>query len=232
MSDTERFERLTEMVRARANEHGLAEGSFTWCEFTDFKIQWQRSLDFIRFRISDYLEGESDEFFDAIVDSSLRKMFGKFDTATEPKFPPCVIETLQSPEFCERHAGTFIERCIASGRISPAKHTTLDDYLKRLIDEGALHPMASTFRIRWTSECIPPGYSTVMRVIWLPDFLRDEENIGDDGYLHLICALGMALLRDIRHFGEAEWVSYFDENTPYLEGNEGLLEELGIEVRR
>lgn len=152
------------------NEYGYENVSVEWSPFKAFKVQWQRSYNWISFRVSDYIKDAPSEVLEALAVSMFKRVKGERGSYSDA-FRKYVL----APEFSQKHRKTFIER----GRYlyADSENKNLSDSVDRLVKAGLI-PEDHNIEVVWDHSYengLASTYSVLMRTIMVSYQLDDKD---------------------------------------------------------
>ena len=164
-----------EMLNTIAEEIGRTYGySSVSAEFVDHSnlvIRWNRTSNWIRLTISDYLSDAPEEVITALIGVVFDQTAGK-----RSRYPQTLIDWLTAPDFVPAHRPTFVKRNRGMTGTPIGQHKDLSESYKRLVAAGLIED-APDVLITWTSD--NPNeytqYSVLMKTIAVSDVLDDPE---------------------------------------------------------
>ncbi len=166
---------LTRIMEEVGREHGFDTVKAEFTAFRDFKLKWSRSMKWIEFQVSDYLEDAPEDVIRGLAKTIFAKIRGQ-----DSDYPEEVREWMTAPEFVENHRPTYLKRFIGISEGTEGKHIDLAECYERLIESGLLE-RDDSLCIRWNRQnnMIPGKCSVLMRVVAINDKL-DREDMYED----------------------------------------------------
>lgn len=163
-------ELYVEAFREVGKEYGYENVSIEWTAFKQFKVQWQRSYNWIAFRLSDYLKDAPVEIVKDLAKSLFAKIKGEQGNYSQ-EFADYVL----SPQFSQTHRQTFIRR----GRYltDGGEHKTLTDSIDRLVAGGFI-PADHNIKVVWNNDTrsdMAATHSVLMRTVMVSSALDSAD---------------------------------------------------------
>lgn len=173
MKKTMSTEELSEIASRVATERGFQHGGAVWSTFSDFKVQWQRGLGYIDFRISDYINAGGPEVVESLFRSILDKIHDMTDPEQKGAYADTLLEYIGSAKFRNAKRSSYIRR--KHFRNGAGDYFDLNSILSKLISEG----LVDDFDVVpvWTDRAVPDhvGFSVLFRTVMIPTDLDDKE---------------------------------------------------------
>lgn len=163
---------LSNIFQNVGSEYGYKTVNAEYMAFREFKCTWQRSYNWVDFRISDYLEDAPAE----VIEGLARNLFDRIK-GNEASYSTALKDWVTKPEFCQDHQRTFIERTYGILGSTKGVYKDLNDSLKRLQDAGLVGEIPGLY-LSWmdSSGSYKAGRcSVLMKVVTLSDRLDSEE---------------------------------------------------------
>lgn len=175
----EKNRKLTNIFQNIGSEYGYKTVNAEYLAVREFKVRWQRSYDWIDFRVSDYLEDAPKEVLEGLAKNLFDRIAGKGSD-----FSTTLKEWVTRPEFCEQKQKIFLERSQHILNTVEGEHKNLYDSLKRLQEADLVGEIPGLY-LSWreTNGDLKAGRcSVLMKVITInkkldsgdiPDFVLD-----------------------------------------------------------
>ena len=181
-----------EVGRKHGYDHADAEVSV----FKDFKVQWTRSYQYISFKVSDYMEGASDEAIAGLFDTLFSRIEGK-----DASYSKAMRDFCLSAEFRQQHRGTYIKRCRSLNVEPQGDAKNLDESIERLKAKGLISG-DDDIQLAWTSAVNQraASCSVLFRVIAVSDQL-DYADVPDDVLDYAIYTQYIKIVKGAEVFG-------------------------------
>lgn len=205
-------EMLNEVFSNVGKHYGYANVSADFVAFKQFKVQWQRSYNWISFRISDYMVDAPENVMEDLANSLFEKISGQ-----KGQYSSGMRDWVLSDEFSISKRPTFIKRgrYLSSG--SEGEYKDLDDAIGRLVANGMLpydHNIAAVWN-RDTRTDLAATYSVLMRTIMVSSAL-DEPDTPDSTLDYVIYNQYLRIKENARVFGtDEEPKKNFDEDLSF-----------------
>lgn len=162
-----------EIFRNVGKEYGYENVSVDFVSFQQFKVQWQRSYNWITFKVSDYVKDAPCEILEDLARSLFERIAGRKGEYSD-RFKAYVLAS----EFSQIHRKTFIKR----GRFlyKDGEHKDLADSVDRLIKTGLI-PEDHNIEVVWSHNYteLASTYSTLMRTATV-NYLLDDQDTPDE----------------------------------------------------
>ena len=209
-------EMMTEVFQRVGKNYGYENVSTDFVSFKQFKVQWQRSYNWIAFRISDYMVDAPENVMEDLADSIFAKIVGK-----EGQYSDNMRDWVLSDEFSIRKRPTFIQRGRYLTKDPQGEHKNLDDSIRRLVRNGLIAPDHNIKAVwnRDTRTDMAATYSVLMRTIMISAAL-DEKDTSDDVLDYVIYHQYLRIQEGARTFGTDEEPN----DCPEIERYEGYKE--------
>lgn len=159
---------IEEIAKRVGEKYGFDDVEAQYAPFNDFKFKWTRSYKWIKFDVSDYTRGASDEVVEGLFETIFQKMKGDEDA----RYPDAVTEHLTSEAFRTRNAPIYMRRARASpddGRIMGALEGIRAKGLMQGMGDDGWDDRLSIGYITKRNPCS----SVLMRAILIPETARD-----------------------------------------------------------
>ena len=193
-------EMMKDVFSRIGGQHGYENVSADFVAFKQFKVQWQRSYNWIAFRISDYMMDAPENVMEGLAESIFEKIDGK-----KGLYPSDMCDWVLSDEFSIRKRPTFIKRgrYLSDGPVG--KYKNLNDSIRRLVDEGLIPPDHNMMVI-WNNDRrndYASTYSVLMRTVMVSAALDDDE-VDDTTLDYVVYHQYHQILEGTRTFGTDE----------------------------
>lgn len=159
---------LNQTIMEVAKDYGYEHATAEFIAFTDFKVQWKRSYNWIAFRVSDYLKDAPKEVIVGLAKSLFERINGNPDAT----YGKAMNEYVTAPEFSIAKREIHIKRKRAYLNTGVGEVHDLNEALASLITKG-LMPADCNIKVIWCKDD-RDHYSTLMRVIAIPKEMDDE----------------------------------------------------------
>lgn len=192
-------ELVTAVFQETGKKYGYENVSIEWTAFKQFKVQWQRSYNWIAFRLSDYMKDAPVEVWEDLADTLYGKIKGKDCNYSAP-----MTNWVTAPEFSQKHRQTFIKR----GRYlteDDGENKSLKNSLNRLVEAGLL-PADHNIKVVWNNDTksdMAGTYSVLMRTVMVNGQL-DVNDIPDPVLDYVIYHQYLRIAEGTRTFGTDE----------------------------
>ena len=168
----EKNRELTNIFQHVGAEYGYKTVNAEYLAVKDFKVRWQRSYDWIDFRVSDYLEDAPEEVLEGLARNLFDRITGKGTV-----FSTALKEWVTRPEFCQQKQKIFLERSQYVLNTAEGEHKNLNDSLKRLQDAGLVGEIPGLY-LSWrenNGDMKVGRCSVLMKVVTINEQLDSEE---------------------------------------------------------
>ena len=180
--------RLSELFTIVGERYGYSDVGAEFSAFTDFKVRWQRSSDWIRFQVSDYLDRAPNDVLMNLADVLFSKMRGD-----DREYDEIFIKYVTDKKVLGENRKDFLSR---SGNLNDTcigRYHDLNDCVDRLRDQGLL-PDDLECELRWddTKGGKASGCSVLQKVVWVNRILDQKgipENVLDYAVYAMFCHL-------------------------------------------
>lgn len=98
-------EKLSSIFADVGRRYGYGDVAAEFVELTDFKVRWQRSYDWIRFTVSDYLDRAPDDALRNIAEV----LFAKID-GSDREYDECFLRYVSDPKVVKANRKDFLMR--------------------------------------------------------------------------------------------------------------------------
>jgi hypothetical protein len=181
-------EHLTELFSIVGDRYGFSDVGAEFSAFTDFKVRWQRSMSWIRFQVSDYLDRAPDDVLINLADVLFSKLRGD-----DREYDEAFIRYVTEKEVSRDNRRDFLGRSRNLNDTSVGKYHDLCDCVDRLRDQGLI-PDDLECELRWddTRGGKASGCSVLQRVVWVSKVLDQKgipENVLDYSVYAMFCHL-------------------------------------------
>lgn len=193
---------VTSVFQEIGKKYGYENVSIEWTAFKQFKVQWQRSYNWIAFRLSDYLKEAPVEVWQDLANTLFGKIAGKDCNYAEP-----LTSWVLAPEFSQKHRPTFIKR----GRYlkeDDGENKSITASLDRLVTAGLI-PADHNIKVVWNNDTksdMAGTYSVLMRTVMVNGQL-DVNDIPDYALDYVIYHQYLHIEEGARVFGTDEMPS-------------------------
>lgn len=156
-------ETVTAVFQEIGKKYGYGNVAVEWTAFKQFKVQWQRSYNWIAFRLSDYLKDATVEVWQDLAQSLFEKIIGNEGNYSEP-----MKGWVLAPEFSQNHRQTFINRSRYIHE-DDGENKSISASLDRLVEVGLI-PADHNIRLVWNNDTrsdMGATYSVLMRTVML-----------------------------------------------------------------
>ena len=126
-------EMLNDVFSNVGKNYGYENVSADFVAFKQFKVQWQRSYNWISFRISDYMTDAPENVMEDLAHALFEKIAGH-----EGQYSPEMREWVLSDQFSIKKRPLFIKRGRYLSPGTEGEHKDLDDAIGRLVSNGLL----------------------------------------------------------------------------------------------
>ncbi|WII09570.1 hypothetical protein O8W32_01755 [Methanomassiliicoccales archaeon LGM-DZ1] len=179
---------LTMIFSAVGARHGYEDVGAEFAALEDFKVRWQRSYDWIRFTVSDYLDRAPDDVLASLAEVLFTKIEGG-----DRDYDECFVKYITSPELTKANRKDFLKRKRDLSKKSIGTYHDLNDCVNRLRDEGLL-PDDMNCELRWQDGggYKASGCSVLQRVVWVNNVLDQKgvpEHVLDYSVYAMMCHL-------------------------------------------
>ena len=179
---------LTDIFSEVGQMYGFVDVGAEFSAFTDFKVRWQRSSDWIRFQISDYLDRAPDDVLANLADVIFSKMRGD-----DKEYDEVFLKYVTGKEAQRDNRSDFLKRSKNLNDTCVGEYHDLNDCVDRLRDQGLL-PDDLECELRWddTRGGKASGCSVLQRVVWVNRALDQKgipENVLDYAVYAMFCHL-------------------------------------------
>jgi len=179
---------LTQIFSDVGRRYGYADVGAEFAELRDFKVRWQRSSDWIRFQISDYLDRAPDDVLASLADVLFSKMRGD-----DSEYDETFIRYITDESVMRPNQQDFLRRSTNLGGSSVGEYHDLNDCVNRLRDQGLI-PDDIECELRWDSTPggKAAGCSVLQRVVWVSRMLDQKgvpEHVLDYCVYSMLCHL-------------------------------------------
>ena len=206
-NDEQNNERLKAIFSRVGKEFGYKSVNAEFMEFSEIKVRWQRSYDWIDFRISDFLNDAPSKALEGLARSLFKRLGGG-----ESEYSPELLEWITKPEFSKDKNHIYMERNTQYLNTIVGGSKNLKDSYYRLVEAGLI-PDDLSVTLSWEkpNDRQKVGHcSVLMRVVAIskrldnhkvPDYVLDyclyhelchivvgydpDGNIHDDKYFEL-----------------------------------------------
>ncbi len=168
--------------------------------FKQFKVQWQRSYNWISFKISDYMVDAPENVMEDLANSIFARIVGK-----EGQYSEGMREWVLSDAFSINKRPTFIKRGRYLTEGPKGEHKDLNDSIERLVRSGML-PIDHNIYAVWnrdTRSDLAATFSVLMRTIMVSSAL-DDWDIPDETLDYVIYHQYLHIMEGARTFGTDE----------------------------
>ncbi len=181
-------DRLTMIFADVGAGYGYRDVGAEFVALEDFKVRWQRSYDWIRFTVSDYLDRAPDD----VLRSLAEVLFAKIEGG-DRDYDECFIRYVTSPELTRENRKDFLKRKRNLSGKSIGTYHDLNDCVNRLRDEGLI-PDDMDCELRWqnSGDRKASGCSVLQRVVWVSNVLDQKgvpEHVLDYAVYAMMCHL-------------------------------------------
>jgi hypothetical protein len=179
---------LTQIFSDVGRRYGYADVGAEFSPLTDFKVRWQRSSDWIRFQISDYLDRAPDDILAGLADVLFSKIRGN-----DKDYDEAFVRYITDESVVKPNQKDFLSRSRNLGESSVGEYHDLNDCVNRLRDEGLI-PENLQCELRWDSSPggKAAGCSVLQRVVWVNRMLDQKgvpEHVLDYSVYSMLCHL-------------------------------------------
>ena len=193
-------EMMTDVFSRIGKQYGYENVSADFVAFKQFKVQWQRSYNWIAFRISDYMLDAPENIMEDLAESIFAKIAGK-----QGLYSDGMRGWVLDEDFSIRKRPTFIRRGRYLSDDPQGEHKNLNDAIDRLVAKGLLkkdHNIRAVWN-RDTRSDMAATYSVLMRTIMVTSAL-DEPDAPDDVIDYVIYHQYLRIQEGARTFGTEE----------------------------
>lgn len=179
---------LTQIFSAVGRRHGYKDVMAEFVAFKDMKVRWQRTLDWISFEISDYLDRAPDDVLEDLAETLYSRIEGDEKDYNEAFIGYITSEAVQKP-----NQQDFFSRSTNLGASSIGSYHDLNDCVDRLRSQRLIPPDLGC-ELRWDSTPTSKvaGCSVLQRVVWVNSILDQKgipENVLDYSVYNMLCHL-------------------------------------------
>ncbi|MBE6518294.1 MAG: hypothetical protein E7Z70_01950 [Thermoplasmata archaeon] len=179
---------LTQIFADVGRRYGYDDVGAEFSPLTDFKVRWQRTSEWIRFQISDYLDRAPDNILVGLADVLYAKIRGE-----DKEYDEAFIRYVTDESVAGPNQKDFLSRSRNLGGSSVGDYHDLNDCVNRLRDEGLI-PDDLQCELRWDSSPggKAAGCSVLQRVVWVSRALDQKgvpENVLDYCVYSMLCHL-------------------------------------------
>jgi len=199
---------LSEIFSVVGERYGFSDVGAEFSAFTDFKVRWQRSSDWIRFQVSDYLDRAPDDVLTNLADVLFSKMRGD-----DRDYDEVFIKYVTGKKVAGDNRKDFLSRSRNLNDTCIGQYHDLNDCVDRLRDQGLL-PDDLECELRWddTKGGKASGCSVLQRVVWVNRVLDQKgipENVLDYAVYAMFCHLMIGFPGNRRDDEYARLVAYY-----------------------
>ena len=166
-------EQLTQIFARIGKGYQYNRVSAEFMPFQEMKLRWQRSYEWVEFKVSDYLRGAPEE----VIDELAKVIFGKI-SGKDTKFGETFIRYLTDPQVRERNRTSYLGRAVFDTDGPRGKVRNLEDSVVRLKRQGLLDP-GFDCTLRWKSDggeiSKASGCTVLMNLLWVNTRLDSEK---------------------------------------------------------
>ncbi len=179
---------LTQIFADVGRRYGYDDVGAEFSPLTDFKVRWQRTSEWIRFQISDYLDRAPDNILEGLADVLYAKIRGE-----DKEYDEAFIRYVTDESVAGPNQKDFLSRSRNLGGSSVGDYHDLNDCVNRLRDEGLI-PDSLQCELRWDSSrgSKVAGCSVLQRVVWVNRMLDQKgvpEHVLDYCVYSMLCHL-------------------------------------------
>lgn len=161
----QRAKKLNEVFQRVGKDYGYETCEATFEAFTNFKVRWQRSYNWIDLRVSDYLADAPEDVLEGLAVSLFRRITGEEDAPYSEKLK----EWITRPEFAPSKREVYLHR----RNYDDESSEILTAGYRRLVDAGLL-PYDENIHLCWNGEKFKAGSSSVlMKTVSVSNRLAD-----------------------------------------------------------
>ena len=211
-----------EIFRNVGKEYGYENVSVDWTAFKMFKVQWQRSYNWIAFKVSDYVKDAPKNIMEDLADSLFAKIAGK-DGQYSEDFQAWVL----APEFSQSKRGTFIKRGRFLTENGEGEQKDLMESVDRLV-QARFIPANHNIKVVWNKDTrsdMASTYSVLMRTVMV-NHLLDDADVPDYVLDYVVYHQYLRIKEGTRTFGTGEEPNNTREEEKFFDGYEKAEEEL------
>ncbi len=181
---------LNEAFSKVGKEFGYDTVETEFIAYKEFKVRWQRSYRWARFKVSDYIMDASYEVFESLA----RTLFSKIKGDDQP-YSKELEDFVTDPDFVTYKQPTYLRRSRNIIKTSEGEVKNLKDAEERLVKLGLIEKDPNVV-LTWTKESNVRrvGYCSVLMKVVVLSKVLDSESIPDfvldyvlyHEYLHLM----------------------------------------------
>ena len=193
-------EKLSRIFADVGRRYGYDDVAAEFVELTDFKVRWQRSYDWIRFTVSDYLDRAPDDALRNIAEV----LFAKID-GSDREYDECFLRYVNDPKVVKANRKDFLMRRAGFSKKSIGTYHDLNDCVNRLRDQGLI-PADLECELRWdvTDTNKASGCSVLQRVVWVSNVL-DQKGVPEHVLDYSVYAMMAHLIAGFDNRDELEY---------------------------
>lgn len=135
---------LQALFSSIGEEYGYGEVTAGFTPERDMKIIWMRSMNWIDFWISDYLEDAPADVLESVADT----IFTRICSHDSAPYSEPLVEYVTGEGFLSRNRPIYLSRISGVSKGTEGRHIDLADSYRRLIDNGLIEDDPSIV-IRW-----------------------------------------------------------------------------------
>lgn len=204
-------EMMNDVFRRVGKQYGYGNVTADFVSFKQFKVQWQRSYNWIAFRISDYMADAPEDVVESLAESIFEKIAGKIG-----QYSDAMRDWVLADEFSISKRPTFIKRGRYLTETSKGEYIDLEDSIDRLVTKGII-PEDHNIRAVWNRDTrtdMAATFSVLMRTVMVSSAL-DDPDIPDDVLDYVIYHQYLHISEGAKTFGTEEEPHTREEEMKY-----------------
>lgn len=163
-------ERLTQVFADVGKKYGYTDVDAKFYQFSDFKVSWTRTLNYVDFQVSDYLDRAPDDVLSSVAEHIFERISGN-----PAEFSDLFIRYINDPKIISSNRVDFLRRRKSLNADCVGQYHDLNDCVNRLRDQGLIPPDMECV-LCWDSKDAKKaaGCSVLQRVVWVNDVLDQK----------------------------------------------------------